>query len=307
MRTRLSCSVARDFPLRYRRMRQIGHLENESAARTFGNFLYVQGVENEVEPDDGLGWAVWIHAEEELERAAKLLAEFRADHANPRFRITAAGADELRALAEKERAAYAKRVVTPRQLFGARFGSGPLSLTLIVASAAVFFLSDFGRNPQPILGLFFSEYRRGLPEILHGEVWRLFTPMLIHFGAMHLFFNLLWLHDLGGTIERLQGTWRLALIVGVIAVASNTAQYFVSGPSFGGLSGVVYGLLGYVWMKGKFDPASGYFLHPQTVVMMIVWYFLCLTGLLGPIANTVHTIGLAIGLAWGWLSSQHRK
>lgn len=288
-------------------MRQIGHLENESTARTFGNFLYVQGVENEVEHDDGHGWAVWIHAEDELARAAKLLAEFRADHSNPRYNTAAAGADELRALAEKERAAYAKRVVTPRQLFGTRLGSSPLSLVLIVASAVVFFLSDFGRDPQPILRLFFSEQLRGMPEILHGEVWRLVTPMLIHFGAMHIFFNLMWLRDLGGMIERQQGSLHLALLVGVIAVASNTAQYFIGGPSFGGMSGVVYGLLGYVWMKGKFDPASGYFLHPQTVMMMIIWYFLCLTGFVGHIANTVHTVGLGLGMAWGWLSSLRRN
>ena len=56
-------------------MRLIGHLENEPQARTFGDFLYVQGVENQVEPDEGHGWAVWIHAEEELERANRLLPD----------------------------------------------------------------------------------------------------------------------------------------------------------------------------------------------------------------------------------------
>ena len=45
-------------------------------------------------------------------------------------------------------------------------------------------------------------------------------------------------------------------LVLVIAALSNLGQYFVSGPNFCGISGVVYGLFGYIWMKGRFDPAS---------------------------------------------------
>jgi membrane associated rhomboid family serine protease len=42
--------------------------------------------------------------------------------------------------------------------------------------------------------------------------------------------------------------------------------------------------------------------------MMIGWYFLCLTGVMGNIANTAHTIGALIGISWGYLSSgQLRK
>ena len=75
------------------------------------------------------------------------------------------------------------------------------------------------------------------------------------------------------------------------------------GPVFGGMSGVVYGLLGYVWIRGKFDPGSGLYLHSYTVTMMIIWFVACLTGVLGPIANTAHAAGLVMGMAWGYLSS----
>jgi len=285
-------------------MRQIGHLEDEKAAHTFGDYLYVQGVHNQVEPDDGHGWAVWIHAEDDLERAAEMLEEFRARPAHPRFRAQAKGAAELRAQAEKEQTAYAKRMKTGRELFRSWYanGFGPVSVALMAASVVVFVLSRSGDNPEAIAKLFFS-----LPEILRGEAWRVVTPIFIHFGFIHIFFNLMWLRDLGGGIEWKEGPWRFALLVMAIAALSNTAQYFVSGPAFGGMSGVVYGLLGYVWFKGKFDPASGYFLHPSTVTMMIVWYVLCLTDLLGHVANTVHTVGLGVGCAWGWLSSLKRK
>ena len=70
------------------------------------------------------------------------------------------------------------------------------------------------------------------------------------------------------------------------------------------MSGVVYALLGYIWMKGTFDPGSGYFLHPSTVGMMLIWFVLCFTPLMPiGIANTVHAIGLGLGIAWGYISA----
>ena len=78
----------------------------------------------------------------------------------------------------------------------------------------------------------------------------------------------------------------------------------MSGPAFGGMSGVVYGLLGYIWMQGKFDPASKLSLEPQTVIFMIVWFFLCLFSLVGNVANTVHGVGLVVGIIWGFLAAR---
>ena len=128
--------------------------------------------------------------------------------------------------------------------------------------------------------------------------------MFLHFGFLHIFFNMLWLRDLGSMIEARKSTWMLLLLVLVIAGTSNLAQYLVSGPTFGGMSGVVYGLLGYIWMQGKFDPASKLSLEPQTVLFMIAWFFLCLFDLVGNVANTVHAVGLGVGIAWGFLAAR---
>jgi GlpG protein len=119
---------------------------------------------------------------------------------------------------------------------------------------------------------------------------------------------MLWLRDLGSMIEGRQSTGQLAVLVLTIAAGSNLAQFFYRGaPNFGGMSGVVYGLLGYIWLRGKFDPASGLFLHPSTVVMMLIWLVAGFTGVLGPIANFAHLAGLMMGVVWGYLSSlRHR-
>ena len=176
----------------------------------------------------------------------------------------------------------------------------------------VFLLSGYGYKDETIRGLFITDFTGGvvdrtLPEIRHGELWRLLTPIFIHFGPVHILCNMLWLRDLGSMIEGRQSSWHLAALVLAFAACSNFAQFYVSGPAFGGMSGVVYGLLGYIWIRGKRDPGSGLYLHPSTVLMMIVWFFACYSGFIGRVANTAHAVGLGLGMAWGYLSSlRHR-
>ena len=66
-------------------MRHIGHLETESTARTFSDYLFVQGIKNQIEAEKEAGWAVWVHAEEEMERAKQLLADYRANPRDTKF------------------------------------------------------------------------------------------------------------------------------------------------------------------------------------------------------------------------------
>ena len=300
-------------------MRLIGHVANETHARTFANYLYVQGIDNQLEFQKDDGWGVWIMDEDKLARASQLLATFQADPSNSAFQAQAKGAADLRAQQEKEEAAWRKRLVGRRQLFRplTAYGFGPLTFVLIVLSIVVFFLSGYGGNKQAMMLFFITsfsetgnliEWTRGLPEIRHGEVWRLVTPIFLHFGPIHILFNMLWLRDLGSMIEGRQSPLHLALLVLGIGIGSNLAQYqFGHGPDFGGMSGVVYGLFGYIWLRGKRDPGSGLFLHPSTVTMMLVWLVVCFTGLIGAIANAAHVAGLILGAAWGYLSSLRRS
>jgi GlpG protein len=291
-------------------MRLIGHLASESAARTFGDYLYVQGIENQVDPEPPEGWGIWITDEDKIAQAAGLLAAFRQNPGDPNYRTKGKGAAELRAAEEKSQAAWRKRLANRRHLFRpmSGYGFGPLTFAMIVASATVFIWSKFGSENGPIMGLFITEFSDRwdptLPEIRHGEIWRLFTPIFIHFDILHIFFNMLWLRDLGSMVEGRQSSGHLAALVAVIAAGSNLAQVWIGhSPAFGGMSGVVYGLLGYVWLRGKFDPGSGLYLHQSTVVMMLIWFVFCYTGIIGSIANTAHAVGLIMGMAWGYLSS----
>ncbi len=174
-----------------------------------------------------------------------------------------------------------------------------VTATLIALSIIVALLSKIGSDFQLIHVLFFSEYRQGLPEILSGQLWRLFTPIIIHFGILHIAFNMLWLYQLGSAVEQRQNSKRMLILVIVISVLSNLAQFFWSGPIFGGMSGVVYGLLAYVWVQGKFNPRSGLELDQNTTIMMLIWFIVCWLGLVGNIANMAHTVGLVCGVILG--------
>jgi len=299
-------------------MRLIGYIESEQAAKRFSGFLSTQGIENQIEHEKGAGWGIWVHAEDQLERARRALADFKSNPSGAQFEP---GNRVVQTTALQDGQARAKnrpKIFTRHDLFGsmAGLGFGPLTLSLIIASIAVFVLSDFGRRPlENVPGLFITHvqrsgfdilYRAGLVEIRHGQLWRLVTPIFIHFDFLHIFFNLFWLQDLGGMIEARLGTVRLGRLVFVIAALSNVAEFLWSGPYFGGMSGVVYGLLAYIWMKSRLDPASGIVLHPWTVGMAGIWFLLCLAGVVRA-ANAAHTVGLVVGTAWGYISGRLGK
>jgi GlpG protein len=297
-------------------MRLIGHIESDKDARTFGDFLYVQGIDNEAERD-GNRWAIWVHSDDQIPAAAKLLEEFRASPNDARF-LAGSPAEKLREQAKVQDEAYQKRVVSGKKLFPGltSHGFGFVTYALILASAAIFLLSKMGNDYERLATLLINQidvngdsvsWERGWGSIKRGEVWRLFTPIIIHFSIAHILFNMLWLRDLGSLFEaRLSSTYFFVFVV-VIACASNAAQYFVSGrPIFGGMSGVNYALIGYAWIRGRFDPGAGVHLDRQSLIFALIWFAACFTGFLGPIANTAHGAGLVLGMAWAFVDSKRK-
>jgi GlpG protein len=290
-------------------MRMIGHLDSEGRARTFSEYLYVKGIKSQVEAESDGTWAIWIHAEDELARARELLRAYASNPNDPEISNTAKRARELIAEEQEEEAAAAKRRFDRDRLFpssGWR-AMGPLSISLIALSVIVYLVQNYTGFAYLTDYLFISEnfVSKDLPEVRQGQVWRLFTPVFLHFGLLHILFNMLWMRDLGTMLERRLGTLQLLLIVLGIGILSNLAQYQVSGPNFGGMSGVVYGLLGYIWIRGRMDPECGLFLHPSTVMMMLIWLLIGYTNIL-PMANTVHTVGLTSGVVWGFFAARAR-
>src|SRR5687767_10173319 len=166
-------------------MRLIGHIDNDKDARTFGDFLYVQGIENEAERD-GNRWAMWVHSDDQIATASKLLEEFRANPNEPRFQAGSPAA-KLRDQAKANDDAYRKRVVESKKLFPGLtgYGFGFVTYALIVGSVIVFFLSRMGNNVESISKLLIQDvnfatglpWNRGFDELRRGEVWRVISPI----------------------------------------------------------------------------------------------------------------------------------
>lgn len=189
--------------------------------------------------------------------------------------------------------------------------AGVLLLTLIAAA-----ITMLGDNFETIRWFSFSDFRidgeyayfATLEQTLAaGEWWRLITPIFVHFGFLHLAMNSMWYWELGRRIEYRQGALMLLGLTLVFGVVSNVAQYTYGGPGiFGGLSGVLYGLLGHCWLFQKLSPDEAYRLPPGVVVLMLAWLVICLTGVIEvvsfgalAIANAAHVGGLVAGCLTG--------
>jgi GlpG protein len=295
-------------------MRLIGQLESETHAQRFGDFLYSEGIESHVEQKADGAYEIWVLDEDAMDTATSLLNAYVTQTDAPQFVKAAQAGAKQRDRDRKQAIPKRAKIVDGRTLFyKPPVPYGVLTMALMAISVGVTILTGMGANARPTAMLSVTEYGEdgdyivwdgSLPEIRHGQVWRLFTPMFLHFSIIHILFNMLWLRDLGSMIEARKSPGLLLVLVLTIAAISNLAQFQVSGPMFGGMSGVVYGLLGYVWMQGRFNPASGLALQKQTVTLMIVWFFLCLSGLMGNIANTAHAVGALVGIAWGYLAAR---
>jgi len=130
----------------------------------------------------------------------------------------------------------------------------------------------------------------------YAQLWRYITPIFIHFSLLHIVFNLMWWWYLGGMIEHLKGRFKLLEIVVISGLLSNYAQSSISGPDFGGLSGVVYALMGYVWLHSEVRPSLDLRFERAMITIVIIWLLAGYTGILGPIANTAHLVGFIVGL-----------
>ncbi len=284
-------------------MRSIGEIKDKDLARRFGDFLLVQGLENEVEEESDGSWTVWVMDEDRLDEANEWLEKFNANPDEAEFVEKARKAEQVRQKKEQELRAFQKRQMKAAQsIQGGFLGMSRFTSAIFIICAVTAIASNLGSNLDFFRVFLISEKppRVGLIEIQSGQVWRLITPAFLHFGFLHVLFNLWWWKDLGTIVERRHNSIYLAIMFFVIAVTSNTAQYFVGGPYFGGMSGVVYGMLGYLWFRGKFDPNFGLELNPFVIQMMMFWFILCFTGVFGNIANGAHAVGLGVGAAWGY-------
>ena len=163
----------------------------------------------------------------------------------------------------------------------------------------------FGWLGLPATGalLFAALGSDGQPELRLAEFWRFLTPAFLHFSWWHLGFNCALFIELGRRIEGSLGTATLLLAVAVLAIVSNAAQFAWSGhPVFGGLSGAVYGMVGFLLVASRRAPdVAALQLRPEFALMLLIFLVLFTTGITEGfgvyVANAAHWAGFVGGLA----------
>ena len=230
----------------------------------------------------------------------------------PNSRAAKRQAEQLRSDAQRRRAAAVRQTVDMRRQWSQPLSRrAPLVMVLIGLSIFASLATRFANDPRSSLlhVLMFGDTRpaaspaavRSAGAIKQGQLWRMVTPIFLHGDFLHLLFNMWWLYALGTQLEARRGTVRFGLLVLSFALVSNWAQFLIGqSPLFMGMSGVVYGIFGYIWIKLKIEPGMGYLLSDGTVVLMMAVLLLGFAGILPGIANWAHVGGLVAGMAMAY-------
>lgn len=296
-------------------MRQIGSLTTRADAERLTAYLITEGITANVE-EEGDEWALWVRDENHLETARQALQDFRANPDDPRYDGVERAAVAIREEEIRQREAARKNVVEMRGNWSRGGGASvspkkaPLVFILIGACMLVSFWTKSINGDRAVqeskeadmlafasdktIEAAESPRAASFVDIQAGQVWRLITPIFPHIGPWHLVMNLYWVYRFGAQIEHFCGIKTLVLLVIATAIVPNVAQAAFVGPNFFGISGVVCGLFGYVWIKSQYDPTSRLTVPRFTILFFFAYLFYCLISP-WPIANAAHFAGLGVG------------
>jgi GlpG protein len=312
---RASRPFALDF-VRDRPLRQIGTLPKGLDPKIFADHLLSLSIKARID-ERPEGADVWIYNEDQVARARDELQAYLSHPDDPRFRDAIPAAQAIRRQEQQRDKQFRKNFREASDLWSTPgFRRRPLTVILMAACVIVYLFQRSAEGTTWENRLFFTTFYvdregalrdNGLEPILHGEIWRMVTPIFMHSteNLLHILFNMMCLNSFGTMIEVRRGTLRLAGLVLIAAVFSNFGEYFYDLRAHGhavpflGFSGVGYALFGYIWMKGLHEPEQGMAVHPNTVNIMMLWLVVCMTGMLGPIANAAHVMGLVVGVTLG--------
>ena len=264
-------------------MRSLIVLDNPRLAQAFIDYMACQNVEIKMVPSNEGQIELWLIDDSQYDVVQPELERFLAQPTHSRY------ADASWQRTDTHDVKFQYRSTNFWHLIRAQ--AGFFTLSIMLSSIALYGLSLIGFG-QDVFNWIHA------PAVLEQkwQLWRWITPALFHFSALHITFNLLWWWQLGGNIEKQLGTSKLLLIFLASAALSNVGQYWVDGPSFGGLSGVVYALVGYVWIVGWQRPDLGVSISKPVVGFMLVWLMFGYIQPIMAIANTAHLVGLISGV-----------
>ena len=139
-----------------------------------------------------------------------------------------------------------------------------------------------------------------------GQLWRFFTPMLLHGSIMHIAFNMYALNAFGAGLERRYGHGRFLLLYVLGGFAGTVFSFLFSSAYSIGASGAIFGLIGaegiFLFQNRKLFGAQVGRAINNVVFVVAINLFL---GLQPGIDNWGHIGGLMGGLIFAWFAGPH--
>lgn len=281
-------------------LRPLAQIEHHNIALTFCDYLNSEHIPAQVKANDQREQRVYVIycQADKLEQAAELFSVFITEPTHPKYQKNAWQRTETVEVESQE-----SLLSTFKQRFLSH--AGVVTLTVFALCWLIFLASLVGFSDVIKQDI---QFRHQLDvNCLLSEPYRIIGPAFFHYSWLHIVFNTLWWWQLGGDIEDKVGKLELTNLFLITAIVSNLGQFLVSGPYFGGLSGVVYGLVGYCWWLGWLAPKFGIQLARPIIGIMLVWMMLGFADLL-PVnmANTAHLLGLLSGCGLAYIRAKFR-
>lgn len=266
-------------------------LTNPRMAQAFIDYMASRQIDIKMMPEGGGQFALWLSNPEHQIEAESELNHFLANPNDAKYH--AASWD----MAESRTNQFTYR--SPSMLAMIKAKAGPMTLAIMLICVVIFAMQQLGAGDAVFAALHFPAFAGQ-----EWQLWRWMSHAVLHFSVIHIAFNLLWWWQLGGDIEQRLGSGKLLQLFVVSAALSGAGQYWVEGANFGGLSGVVYALVGYLWMIGYKAPQLGLSMPKPVIGFMLVWLVLGFVQPFMAIANTAHLAGLLAGVAIGLLDAE---
>lgn len=150
----------------------------------------------------------------------------------------------------------------------------------------------------------------GSSDIYLGRWDGLLGSVFVHLDFMHLAFDLFWFWLFGSLVETCFGRAFWVYLFLCTALAASATELAFVGELGVGLSGVVYGLFGFLFLVKSYHPAIERAINRNVTMWLVGWFFLCflLTSTkVYMVANGAHAGGLLAGALVGWLWLRSRK
>ena len=188
-------------------------------------------------------------------------------------------------------------------------GTGLDQITLIVGATVTLYVLALLLQPEAIMeGSGFLSilspggralYQLGMTGGVAWELgwwWTLLTAIYLHGGLLHIFFNVMWIRNLGPVASDAYGPARAFVLFNISGAAGFLVSNTMSGAPTIGASGAIFGLLAALIVYGQ--------KRGQSMLTQQLWQWAIILGILGFVMPSVNNWAHGGGFVGGWLAAQ---